>query len=30
MDELFKVMILAKGIEELPLGFLLGDRSHTL
>jgi len=30
MGELFKVMILAKGVEEMPLGFLQGDRSHTL
>jgi SAM-dependent MidA family methyltransferase len=30
MGELFKVMVLGRGIEEPLLGFLMGDRSHTL
>jgi SAM-dependent MidA family methyltransferase len=30
MGELFKVMVLGRGVEEPLLGFLLGDRSHTL
>jgi SAM-dependent MidA family methyltransferase len=30
MGELFKVMALGRGIEEALLGFLTGDRSHTL
>ena len=30
MGELFKVIALGKGIEEPLLGFLTGDRTHTL
>lgn len=30
MGELFKVMVLGRGIEAPLLGFLMGDRSHTL
>lgn len=30
MGELFKVIALGRGITEAPLGFLRGDRSHTL
>ncbi|MDD5295775.1 MAG: SAM-dependent methyltransferase [Rhodocyclaceae bacterium] len=30
MGELFKVMVLGRGIEEPLVGFIRGDRSHTL
>lgn len=30
MGELFKVIAIGRGITEAPLGFLRGDRSHTL
>lgn len=30
MGELFKVMALGRGLDEPLLGFLIGDRSHTL
>jgi SAM-dependent MidA family methyltransferase len=30
MGELFKVIALARGVDLDPLGFVAGDRSHTL
>jgi len=30
MGELFKAIALSKNLQEVPLGFIRGDRSHTL